>query len=75
MGPVMIFLIVSATLITYSTYHNSVFSAGASASFVLALILMAGIRDRLEFSDISQSLRVRLSPQGSSLLPLWDSLA
>jgi len=29
----------------------------ASAGFALALILMSGIRKRLEFSDIPQSLR------------------
>ncbi|MBU2461353.1 electron transport complex subunit RsxA [bacterium] len=41
----------------YSLLKSLVFSAGAGAGFALALILMAGIRERLEFSDIPESLK------------------
>jgi electron transport complex protein RnfA len=41
----------------YNLLQSLVFSAGASVGFVLALILMAGIRERLEFSVLPQSLK------------------
>ncbi len=41
----------------YNLLQSLVFSAGASVGFVLALILMAGIRERLEFSALPQSLK------------------
>ena len=41
----------------YSLIESLVFSAGAGAGFALALILMAAIREQLEFSDIPPSLK------------------
>jgi electron transport complex protein RnfA len=36
----------------HTFFESAVFSAGAGAGFMLALILMAGIRERLDFSDV-----------------------
>ncbi len=41
----------------YNLMQSLVFAIGAGVGFTLALMIMAGIRERLEFSDIPQALR------------------
>ncbi|MCD6169105.1 MAG: electron transport complex subunit RsxA [Candidatus Latescibacteria bacterium] len=41
----------------YNLIQSLVFAIGAGVGFTLALMIMAGIRERLEFSDIPQCLR------------------
>ncbi len=41
----------------YNLLQCFIFAIGAGVGFTIALVIMAGIRERLEFSDIPQSLR------------------
>ncbi|MCK4417674.1 MAG: electron transport complex subunit RsxA [Candidatus Latescibacteria bacterium] len=41
----------------YNLLQCLIFAIGAGVGFTIALVIMAGIRERLEFSDIPQSLR------------------
>lgn len=41
----------------YNLLQCLIFAIGAGLGFTIALVIMAGIRERLEFSDIPQSLR------------------
>lgn len=41
----------------YNLIESTVYGAGAAAGFTLAIVLFAGIRERLETSDIPESLK------------------
>ncbi|HPR62986.1 MAG TPA: electron transport complex subunit RsxA [Thermoanaerobaculia bacterium] len=46
-----------AVLKNYSYLETIVFGVGAGLGFTLALVIMAGIREELQFADVPQSLR------------------
>lgn len=41
----------------YNLLQATVYGAGAAAGFTLAIVLFAGVRERLEYSDIPESLK------------------
>ncbi|WP_027338876.1 electron transport complex protein RnfA [Halonatronum saccharophilum] len=41
----------------YTFIESTIFGLGAGAGFTLAIVLMAGIRERLEFADVPESLK------------------
>lgn len=41
----------------YNLIEATVYGAGAAAGFTLAIVLFAGVRERLEYSDIPESLK------------------
>lgn len=41
----------------YNLLEATVYGAGAAAGFTLAIVLFAGVRERLEYSDIPESLK------------------